>query len=110
MKKILLFVFSVLFMCAFCGCEYDDDYSTKSSEINQENLSPYAEISTFSENTHISDTYEEHDYVLNTNTKVFHNPLCADIKKMKEKNKKEVYSARDELLNQGFKPCGHCNP
>ena len=52
----------------------------------------------------------EHDYVLNTNTKVFHNPLCADIKKMKEKNKKEVYSARDERLNQGFKPCGHCNP
>ncbi len=99
MKKILLFVFSVLFMCAFCGCEYDNDYSTKSSEIN-----------TFSENTHISDTYEEHDYVLNTNTKVFHNPLCADIKKMKEKNKKEVYSARDERLNQGFKPCGHCNP
>lgn len=29
---------------------------------------------------------------------------------MKDKNKKVVESTREELIAQGYSPCGHCNP
>ena len=32
------------------------------------------------------------------------------IKKMKDKNKLEVTCTREELINQGYDPCGRCNP
>lgn len=50
------------------------------------------------------------DYILNINTGRFHYPDCDSVKEMKEKNKKEVYASRDELIDQGYVPCGACNP
>ena len=32
------------------------------------------------------------------------------IQKTKEKNKKEFFGTRDELLNSGYSPCGSCHP
>ena len=49
-------------------------------------------------------------YVCNTNTKKFHDPSCSSVKQMKNKNKKEVTSSRDELIAQGYSPCGRCHP
>ncbi len=49
-------------------------------------------------------------YVLNTNTKKFHYPSCDSVNDMKEKNKQEVTLSRDELIEQGYKPCGRCKP
>ena len=49
-------------------------------------------------------------YVLNTNTKRFHYPSCDSVNDMKEKNKQEVTLSRDELIEQGYKPCGRCKP
>lgn len=49
-------------------------------------------------------------YVLNTNTKKFHYPDCKSVKEIKDKNKKEVDFSREELISQGYKPCGNCNP
>jgi len=49
-------------------------------------------------------------YVLNTNTKKFHYPDCSSVDQMSEKNKKEVTSSRDELIDQGYSPCGRCKP
>lgn len=50
------------------------------------------------------------DYVLNKNTKVFHYPYCSSVNQMKDSNKKEMKTTRDEMIRKGYKPCGRCNP
>lgn len=50
------------------------------------------------------------DYVANTNTKKFHYPSCASVKKMKESNKMYFTGSRDELISQGYDPCKNCHP
>lgn len=54
------------------------------------------------------DGEEEQEFVLNTRTKKFHSPDCPSVKKMSAKNKKTVQTARDELIRDGYKPCGAC--
>lgn len=49
-------------------------------------------------------------YVVNTSSMKFHLPDCLGVRNMNEKNKMEVTSTRDELINEGYKPCGTCNP
>jgi DNA-entry nuclease len=49
-------------------------------------------------------------YILNTNTKKFHYPDCRSVKAMKDKNKLEVEATREEVIEQGYDPCGNCNP
>lgn len=49
-------------------------------------------------------------YVLNTSTKKFHYPSCSSVKQMKEKNKKSYTGSRDDLIRQGYDPCGKCKP
>ena len=50
------------------------------------------------------------EYVLNINTMRFHHPDCDSVTQMKEKNKREVFADREELIDQGYVPCGVCNP
>lgn len=52
----------------------------------------------------------EASYILNTNTKKFHYPNCSSVDQMSDKNKQEVTSSRDEIIDQGYSPCGRCNP
>jgi len=49
-------------------------------------------------------------YVLNTNTKKFHLPTCDSVSEMKEKNKREVEGTREDIIKDGYSPCGRCNP
>lgn len=49
-------------------------------------------------------------YILNTNTKRFHYPSCSSVDEMKDKNKQEYTGTRDELIADGYKPCGRCKP
>ncbi len=49
-------------------------------------------------------------FILNTNTKRFHKPTCNSVQEMKAKNRKEFFGTRDELIEQGYIPCGRCNP
>ena len=50
------------------------------------------------------------DYVLNTSSKKFHLPGCSSIDRMAEKNKQSYTGTRDDLISQGYDPCGNCNP
>ena len=52
----------------------------------------------------------EASYILNINTKKFHYPNCSSVDQMSDKNKQEVTSSRDEIIDQGYSPCGRCNP
>lgn len=50
------------------------------------------------------------EYVLNTNTHKFHYPTCDSLNEMKEENKKSYHGSREELVKQGYEPCGNCKP
>ena len=53
---------------------------------------------------------EETTYVLNTNGKKFHKPDCANAKNMKEESKETYKGTRENLISQGYAPCGNCKP
>ena len=53
---------------------------------------------------------QEADYVLNTSSKKFHRPDCPSVDSMSEKNRQEYHGTREELIAQGYEPCGSCHP
>lgn len=53
---------------------------------------------------------KEQMYILNKNTKKFHKPECSGAKKIKAKNKGEYTGSRQTLIDEGYEPCGNCNP
>lgn len=75
-----------------------EEFATTGSGDNAESVSRTAPEKTYS-------------YIGNKNSHVFHYPDCDSVKDMKEKNK--VYfedTTRDEVIENGFKPCGRCKP
>ena len=56
------------------------------------------------------ETPAETAYVLNTSSKKFHLPDCAGASTIKAENREEYSGAREELVEQGYKPCGTCKP
>ena len=57
-----------------------------------------------------SDEADKKTYIVNTNTKKFHNPDCEGVKKMSSSNKKKYKGTRDSLISNGYSPCQKCNP
>lgn len=49
-------------------------------------------------------------YVLNTRSMKFHYPNCSSVKKMKAKNRQDTTASREEVVAQGYSPCGNCKP
>ena len=49
-------------------------------------------------------------YILNTNTRKFHNPSCSSVSKISAANKQEFTGSRADLIAQGYEPCKRCNP
>ena len=49
-------------------------------------------------------------YILNTNTKKFHLPDCSSVSRIREDNRQEYTGSRQELIEEGYSPCGQCNP
>lgn len=52
----------------------------------------------------------EQSYVLNTNSMKFHYPSCTSAQKISQKNRKDYTGTREELISQGYDPCGNCDP
>lgn len=77
------------------------DYSTGESWATGDTLS--SQVSQAQEG-------EERQYILNTNTHKFHLPDCPSVDAMSEKNKEEYYGTREDLIDQGYEPCGSCQP
>lgn len=50
------------------------------------------------------------EYVLNKNNKKFHYEDCQSVQDMKEENKQQYTGTREDLIMQGYKPCGNCSP
>lgn len=49
-------------------------------------------------------------YICNVSTHRFHAPDCSSVERMDEKNKLSVTATREELIGQGYEPCGICKP
>ena len=49
-------------------------------------------------------------YILNNNSLKFHYPDCKSVPKIKDKNKEEILTTREELIKRGYEPCKICNP
>lgn len=58
----------------------------------------------------VTTTEENHTFILNTRSQVFHNPDCHGAQSMSEKNKEAFSGAREEVLKMGYSPCGICKP
>ena len=92
------------------------DYQTGESYLSDEQPNTSAEAETESafvaENSDNDtvNTVEEDTFIINKVSKKFHKPSCLSVEQMKESNKKEVQSTRDELISQGYDPCKRCNP
>lgn len=57
-----------------------------------------------------ADDATEKTYILNTSSKKFHEPDCVGARTMKEENKQTYTGPRDELISEGYSPCGTCKP
>lgn len=53
---------------------------------------------------------QEQSYVLNTNTRKFHLPSCSSAEDILPANRQDYTGTRDELIAQGYTPCGRCKP
>ena len=56
------------------------------------------------------DVPEEQHYILNTSSKKFHRPDCSGVTNMSPSNRQDYTGTRQSLLDQGYSPCGTCNP
>lgn len=74
--------------------EYHKDSDTSAAEI-EEPQQP--------------DTNSE-TYILNTNSRKFHRPDCSSASQISDANREEYTGTREELIEQGYTPCGYCKP
>ena len=50
------------------------------------------------------------DYVVNTNSNRFHLPDCESVDQIADHNRQDVHTTREDLISQGYEPCGSCRP
>ena len=60
--------------------------------------------------TSSNDDEEKQTYIVNLNTKKFHTEDCPAVQKIKNDNKKTYKGYRENLINNGYEPCGQCKP
>lgn len=57
-----------------------------------------------------AETAQDETYILNVRSKKFHRPDCASVDSMREENRETFHGSREALIEQGYAPCGSCNP
>lgn len=84
------------------------DYKTGESRLLSETVGTAEDDST--ETADGQDDTKAREYIVNTNSKKFHLPDCSSVSDIKEKNKKTITAAREDLLADDYEPCGRCHP
>ena len=87
------------------------DYATGDnfSESGEEKLGAAGETRPSYEK-YLTEEDVEETYVLNTKSKKFHLPECEGAQSISEQNRETYTGSRNALVEQGYKPCGSCNP
>lgn len=63
-----------------------------------------------SNNTSSNENHKQNIYVLNINSKKFHLEGCSSANKISEQNKEIYHGTREDLIDDGYTPCGSCHP
>ncbi len=75
------------------------------------NVQPGVEIDYLTGESRLEEqTGEVHEYILNTNSKKFHDMTCNQAKDIKETNRKTYSGNRQTVIAMGYEPCKGCNP
>lgn len=81
------------------------------------NVQPGVEIDYATGDSRLAETEEDTsaegemmDYILNIRSKKFHHVYCASVSTMSDKNKQEYHGTREDLIEDGYTPCGNCRP
>ena len=86
------------------------DYATGKSRLDDGTQIPDTSADDDEKGDTGADDSTESTYILNTSSKKFHDPDCAGAKTMKEENKQTYTGPREDLINEGYSPCGTCKP
>lgn len=78
------------------------DYKTGESYLS--------DVEFTSPETNKNENNAKENYILNINSKKFHKSSCASAQDMNPKNKKEYTGFREDLISEGYSPCGYCKP
>ena len=79
------------------------DYATGQSALEGEGLPP-------AESPGLLAGENGKEYVLNIKSKKFHLPNCSGVTAMSEDNRRDYTGSREDLIAQGYEPCGQCKP
>ena len=82
------------------------DYATGESWLEEDANSSSGQ----GEGSQSASPEEEGTYVLNTSSKKFHLPDCSGVSSMSPANRQDYTGSRQDLLSQGYSPCGTCKP
>lgn len=88
------------------------DYATGDSWLTGEapNSSDHAQSESDADANTGGEAAGEETYILNTSSMKFHDPDCSGAASIKEENRQTYTGSREELIAQGYAPCGQCNP
>lgn len=94
----------------------EDDGDSISYNVYLYNVQPGYEIDyltgdlTNEEEDAETDESGARDYVVNKRSKKFHYPHCSGVSTMSDANREDRHCTRDELIEEGYSPCGTCKP
>ena len=83
------------------------DYATGESRVEGGNDTEMAETA---ETTQDETDSENMEYAINISSRKFHLPECTSVEKAKPENIKYWTCTREELIEDGYSPCGVCKP
>ena len=98
------------------GFSVEDDGEEVCFCVYAYNVQPGIEIDYATGENRLADDGEssqsngETTYILNKSSKKFHRKSCDAIKDISDKNREESKKSRDELIDEGYMPCGSCEP
>ena len=72
------------------------EYATGESWLDRENAPSSSESTTM--------------YVVNLSSEKFHEADCGSAEKLDDDNRMEFFGSREDLIAQGYEPCGSCKP
>ncbi|MBQ8960211.1 MAG: DNA/RNA non-specific endonuclease [Ruminococcus sp.] len=99
--------------CVFCYNAYPGvhiDYATGDNWLADRSLvqtDPEEQVTAAEESYSPPD---DCDFVLNTSSMKIHLPDCDSVQKISEKNRQEYSGSYEELIGEGYSPCGACHP
>ena len=92
------------------GSELDASADGDSTPENTDQKSAADSKSAALSSSQASGNQTQHTYIANRNTGKFHDPSCPSVKKMKESNKLTISATREQMIADGYSPCGNCKP